>query len=77
MNEFDYGFDEIDHSYLDNDDFGTPNSFTTAPVFLIAPQASLKKNEAVDIEHAVENIESNEIKAEGFCFRMHPAEDQV
>jgi len=77
MNEFDYGFDEIDHSYLDNDDFGTPNSFTTASNFLICPSANLKKNEEVDLEHAAENIASNEIRADGFCFRMHPTEDQV
>lgn len=73
--DFDAGFDQ-DYSFMDNEDFGLAKSFTTAPFGLIDPSANLKAHEEPDLEHEAENI-STEIKSEGFCFKMHPAEDQV
>lgn len=74
--DFDTGF-EMDCDYLDNDDFGMAKSFTTAPLCILDPGVTLKQAEEPDIKNAVDDIATNEVKAEGFCFKMHPTEDQV
>jgi len=69
---------DIDFSFMDNEDFGLAKSFSTAPVSLIAPQISLASKEQVAPEKEyTECMEQNEIKAEGFCFKLAPTEDQV
>lgn len=40
--EFDFGFDQPDMSFFDNEDFGLAKSFTTAPIGIIAPNIDLK-----------------------------------
>ena len=73
--DFDAGYDQ-DYSFMDSEDFGLAKSFTTAPFGLIDPAANLKAHENPDIEREAENVHT-EIKSDGFCFKMHPSEDQV
>jgi len=77
MENFDYGFDLDIPSYLDDEDFGLAKSFTTAPMGLITPSISLKSQEKPDLYKECEKLQENEIKAEGFCFKLHPSENQV
>lgn len=76
-NNFDCGFDDIDYSFMDSEDFGLAKSFSTAPVGLLAPQVNIAGAQASDAEKECEQRMDNEIKADGFCFKLHPAEDQV
>ena len=44
MDNYDFdcaGFDDMDYSFMDNEDFGLAKSFSTAPVGLLAPQVKL------------------------------------
>jgi len=69
---------DIDFSFMDNEDFGLAKSFSTAPVSLIAPQISLASKEQVAPEKEyTEVMEQSEIRADGFCFKLAPTEDQV
>ena len=74
--DFDDGF-EMDCSYLDDEDFGLAKSFTKAPWSIIAPNMTLKQSEEPDLEKPMENLTLNEIRSDGFCFKMHPSEDQA
>ena len=73
---FDAGFD-LDFSGMDDEDFGLAKCFTTAPIGLITPGVSLESQEEPNIEKECMNSMNNEIKADGFCFKLHPTEDQV
>jgi hypothetical protein len=68
--EFSDGMD-----FLADEDFGLAKSFTTAPIGLLAPGTSLKSAEATNVEKECEERMANEIKADGFCFKLHPSED--
>jgi len=44
----------------------------------VAPLRNFSNTAVDDVEKGVVNAhDMSEIKAEGFCFKMHPAEDQV
>jgi 20S proteasome subunit beta 5 len=73
---FDAGFD-VDFSGMDDEDFGLAKSFTTAPIGLITPSLTLESQEEPNLEKECEKAMNNEIRADGFCFKLHPAEDQV
>lgn len=76
--DFDYGFD-TNFDFLENEDFGLAKSFTTAPIGIISPAIDLKLAEQPDVDREFENqvLHNSEIRADGFCFKLHPAEDQV
>lgn len=76
--DFDQGFD-LDFSCLDHEDFGLAKSFSKAPIALIAPEINREQASQVDPEKEFENevLNATEIRADGFCFKLHPAEDQV
>lgn len=63
---------------MDDEDFGLAKSFTTAPIGIFAPQIDLKLAEEPNPEKEfVQDLHNMEIKSDGFCFKLHPAEDQV
>ena len=76
--DFDQGFD-LDLDCLDVEDFGLAKSFSRAPPTIIAPEINRELAAEQDVEKACENevLANTEIKADGFCFRLHPTEDQV
>ena len=78
--DFDTGFDGFDlgEGFMGDEDFGLAKSFTTAPLCMMHPSKSLAKEEIAGIpgEGAV-NMDESEIKVDGFCFKLHPTEDQV
>jgi hypothetical protein len=51
--DFDAGFD-IDYSFLDHEDFGLAKSFSSAPIGIIDPAASLKDREEPNVEKECE-----------------------
>jgi len=77
--EFDTAGDECfgDLSYMDDEFFGFAKSISSAPMGIIAPGLTLESQEKPDVEKEAEEVAQTEIKAEGFCFKLHPAEDQV
>ena len=78
--DFDAGCDQgfsDGMDFLGDEDFGLAKCFTTAPIGLMAPGTSLASAEATNVEKECEERMANEIKADGFCFKLHPSEDQV
>jgi hypothetical protein len=77
--DFDFGMDacDMDFNFMANEEFGLAKSFTTAPVGLLAPLTSLKSMEEPSADNECESHMGNEIKADGFCFKLHPSEDQA
>ena len=74
--DFDAGFD-LDFSFID-EDFGSAKQFSGAPICQIDPKMSISDTTIPSVEKECEQqAMSTEIKAEGFCFKLHPAEDQV
>ena len=73
MEDLDFNFDMPD---LEGD-FGLAKSFSTAPVMTLAPQISLKSVEEKPAEQEFQETLNNEIKVDGFNFKLHPSEDQV
>ena len=74
--DFDDGF-EMDCSYLDEEDFGMAKSFSKASPMMIAPGMNLEKAEEPEMEKPMDSLAMNEIRTDGFCFKMHPSEDQA
>merc|ERR1712147_278291 len=60
-----------------NEDFGLAKSFSSAPVHQVVPFANFNNVSEEEVEKPIEQTECNEIKAEGFCFKLAPSEDQV
>jgi hypothetical protein len=78
--EFDSGCGfEQDFTFMDDEDFGLAKSFTTAPIGIIMPSIDLKQAEVPNPEKECEEqvLNNSEIRADGFCFKLHPTEDQV
>jgi len=76
--EMDFNMD-----FMHNENFGLAKSFTTAPLGTIAPNAC--SNAAVastsgdfEAQQAFNSAaDPNEIKADGFCFKLAPVDNQI
>ena len=60
---------------FDSEDFGLAKSFSNAPVLQSAPLAEFHNVSADETGREAMTAEANEIKAEGFCFKLAPTED--
>ena len=72
----DFGFaggDMEPFDMMDHEDFGFSSCFSTTPMMALMPQAK----DETELETATQKAESMEVKSEGFCFKLHPAEDQI
>jgi len=68
--------DLCDFSFAGEEDFGLAKSFSKQPLGTIAPGITDSKvTSTEDVEREFENISHNEIKSEGFCFKLAPTED--
>ena len=76
--DFDCGFN-LDFDGMDHEDFGLAKHFTNAPIGIGHPAIDLAQAEQPNPEKECEQevINQCEIKADGFCFKLHPTEDQV
>jgi len=52
-------------------------SFTKAPWSVMSPHMSLSQAEEPDTDKPMQEIAQNEIRTDGFCFKMHPTENQA
>jgi hypothetical protein len=60
-----------------DEDFGLAKSFSKAPFNQIAPLRNFSNTEEHDVAREVDSADLTEIRAEGFCFKLAPTEDQV
>ena len=77
MDSFTFEMDDFSIDFACDEDFGLAKSFTTTPMFQVAPLKNFSNTGVDDVEKDVNAHNLSEVKAEGFCFRMHPAEDQI
>jgi len=75
--DFDTGFNFSAFDGMDDEDFGLAKSFSTAPFGMIAPMQTLESAERPDLEKEAAKDLSNEIRSDGFNFKLHPVNDQV
>jgi len=59
------------------EDFGLAKSFSKAPFVQIAPLKNFSNIHEDDVDREVDAVGMSEIKADGFCFKLAPTEDQV
>jgi hypothetical protein len=69
--------DNFDFDFLGDEDFGLAKSFTDKPLHQIAPLANFQNTHEDSVERLVDHNVVNEIRADGFCFKLAPTEDQV
>jgi hypothetical protein len=75
--------DDFGNSYDMDEEFGLAKNFTNAPLGSMFPgNVDENKNVAQDADRECEgafhnNIVNNEIKADGFCFKLAPVENQA
>ena len=63
---------------FETEDFGLASSFSSAPVFAVSPEIAARKHFIQeDNQHQAEEALSNEIRSDGFCFKLAPVDDQV
>ena len=74
--DLDPGFSLSFCDEINDEDFGLAKSFSTAPLGMIAPMQSLSSVEKTDEKDAIKEL-SNEIRSDGFNFKLHPVNDQV
>jgi hypothetical protein len=67
---------DLDFSFID-ENFGSAKNFTSAPIGLIDPKVSTSEKAESSVDREAEELANTEVKAEGFCFKLHPAENQV
>ena len=67
--------DNFDFDFTGDEDFGLAKSFTSAPIHQIAPLKNFNNLSEDAVEREAENV--SEIRADGFCFKLAPTEDQV
>ena len=60
-----------------DEDFGLAKSFSKAPFLQIAPLKSFTNTHEDTVEREVDTSDLSEIRADGFCFKLAPTEDQV
>jgi hypothetical protein len=74
--DFDAGFGmQTTFDCMDDENFGLAKSFSTAPIGIIQPYETLASAEKPDLEKENEKNIHNEIRSDGFNFKLHPAED--
>lgn len=66
----------LDFAFMDDPNFGEPDSFTKAPLTTMGPTLCLDPNqEEVDHDNYEINEDIGEIKSEGFNFKLAPGEN--
>lgn len=69
---------DFNFNFSDIEDFGMAKCFSNAPLGMIAPQYAsedqMAQQDGPDMKEC-EKAMSNEIRAEGFCFKLAPTED--
>jgi hypothetical protein len=69
---------DLDFNFSDIEDFGMAKCFSKAPVGMIAPQfaseETMVNHQGPDMNEC-ENMLANEIRSDGFCFKLAPTED--
>ena len=69
---------DMDWSFTDSEDFGLAKSFSNTPVHAIHPEISGGKQfTAVEETDQAEQALTNEIRSDGFNFKLAAVEDQV
>lgn len=67
---------EMDWEFTGEDDFGLASSFSSAPVFAFAPTLEGKHHTSFkDVQAEAESDRTDEIRSDGFCFKLAPTED--
>ena len=61
--------DDFSIDFACDEDFGLAKSFTTTPMFQVAPLKNFSNTGVDDVEKDVNAHNLSEVKAEGFCFR--------
>jgi len=69
--------DNFDFDFQGDEDFGLGKSFTTGSMHQIAPLQTFQNTHEDEVEREVDASNVNEIRADGFCFKLAPTEDQV
>jgi len=69
---------ELNFNFSDVEDFGMAKCFSKAPVGMIMPHCAAEEemvnHHGPDMKEA-ERVLDNEIKVDGFCFKLAPTED--
>ena len=70
---------DLDFGFTGEEDFGLARSFSTQPLMQIAPLANFSNTTGAQGEETEKKVnmeeDPNEIRAEGFCFKMAPGQD--
>jgi len=77
-----FGFEQesdYDFGFANDEDFGLAKSFTNAPMHQIHPLVNFKNDGTAELlaDEPIATSEPNEIRADGFCFKLAPCEDQL
>lgn len=72
--DFDYDNEFADLPDL-GEDFGLAKSFSSQSPLCIMPQ--IERVEEKTLEQEAQEAITDEVRADGFCFKLHPSEDQV
>ena len=75
--ELNFEADCFDSDFTPCEDFGLAKSFTSTPIDQIAPLVNFNNHNAAEVENQIEQNDANEVRVDGFCFKMAPVEDQV
>jgi hypothetical protein len=69
---------DLNFNFNDIEDFGMAKCFSSAPLGMIGPhfaaEGEMAPHDGPDMKEG-EQFLNNEIKAEGFCFKLAPSED--
>jgi len=67
---------EMNFDFTAEEDFGLAKSFTNIPMGVIAPAIHGERETTEDdLKKEFQSVTENEIKADGFCFKMAPGQD--
>ena len=77
--DLDFNFsDNFNFNFSDIEDFGMAKSFSNAPLGMMAPHMASEEemvHHGGPDEHECEKAMSNDIRSNGFCFKLAPTED--
>ena len=68
---------EMDWSFTADEDFGFAKSFSDTPVHAFAPGMAKKVFSSMEPMAEAEKSRTEEIRSDGFDFKLAPVEDQV
>ena len=74
MNYYSFETETFDCDY-ETEDFGLAKSFSNAPLLQIAPLSTFNNTHEDSVEKEIESTSVNEIRADGFCFKLCPTAD--